>query len=76
MNERVLYGKGVIKGNFIYIIAKIFRIIADIIMGIRSGYPMCCIIAFSLNRERYYVDGIKRSLCRQCYKKHNNYRQF
>lgn len=66
--DRVLYGEGVkIKGKFIYIIAKILRMIADIIMGIRSGYPMCCIITYSFNKERYIVEGIKRSLCKKCY---------
>ncbi len=65
---RVLIGYPIINNARItYFIVRILRGIADLIYGVRSGYPLCCIYAYITDQERYYIKGIQRSLCRKCY---------
>jgi len=55
--------------RFIRFIAQILRGLADLIYGVRSGYPLCCIYAYITYQDRYHIKGIERVLCRKCYMK-------
>jgi len=58
------------KGRIIFALARILRIIADIIMGLRSGFPLCCIWAYITYDHIFFVEGVQRVLCQKCYKKY------
>jgi len=56
-----------LKEKFTRVIVKVLRSIADLVYGVSSGFPMCCILAYIKNKDIYYIPGIERALCSSCY---------